>query len=175
MSPDQARAAALAREGFDLWQSGKLEDALLKYVAALDAADPAHHALPDYHGEFACVLATLGRDQEAHEQFQISLMHALRQDPDGRGPDVAVARYSLGEQLLKMKQPERALHIIVQGVDRAGREEWMLRVVEARALWDLERKPESKRAAELALIHAPSDTKAKDLREYLAEMLGYAS
>src|SRR5262245_5562384 len=100
MSADQKRAAALAREGFDLWQSGKLEDALLKYVAALDAADPNHYALPDYHGEFAGVLATLGRDPEALEHYQISLTHELRQDPDGSGPGVAMARYFLGEQLL---------------------------------------------------------------------------
>jgi tetratricopeptide (TPR) repeat protein len=175
MSSDQPRAAVLAREGFDLWQSGKLEDALLKYVAALDAADPNHYALSDYHGEFARVLTTLGRDAEAHEQYQISLTQALRQDPDGRGPSVAVARYSLGEQLLKMKQPERALHVITLGVRLAGDQEWLLRVVEARALWDLGRKSESKRAAELAVLHAPSEVKANDLRRYLAEILAVTS
>jgi tetratricopeptide (TPR) repeat protein len=175
MNSENERAAALAKEGLQLWEEGRLEDALLKYVAALDAADPNHSARPDYHGECAGVLATLGRDAEAFEQYQISLTHALRQDPDGRGPAVAVARYSLGEQLLKMKQPERALHVITLGVRLAGDQEWLLRVVEARALWDLGRKPESKRAAELALIHAPSDAKAKDLREYLAEILGNAS
>ena len=67
MNFDQQRAAALAKEGFDLWQSGRLEDALLKYVAALDVADPNNYAVPDYHGEFASVLATLGRDREACE------------------------------------------------------------------------------------------------------------
>ena len=97
MNFDQERAAALAKEGFDLWQSGRLEDALLKYVAALDVADPNHSALPDYHGEFASVLATLGRDREACEQYQISLTHALRQEPDGTGP--AVARRSIQPRL----------------------------------------------------------------------------
>jgi tetratricopeptide (TPR) repeat protein len=171
MSSDQARAAALAREGFDLWQSGKLEDALLKYVAALDVADPNHNALPDYHSEFASVLATLGRDREACEQYQISLTHALRQEPDGTGPAVSLARYSLAEQLLKLKQPQRALHVVAQGVGLAGDQQWLLRVVEARALWDLGRKPESKRSAELAVLHAPSEVKANDLRRYLAEIL----
>jgi tetratricopeptide (TPR) repeat protein len=171
MSSDQKRASVLAREGFDLWQSGKLEDALLKYVAALDAADPNHYALSDYHGEFAGVLATLGRDSEALEQFQISLTHELRRDPDGSGPGVAMARYFLGEQFLKMKQPERALHVIAQGLARAGNSEWVLRVVEARALWDLDRRVESKRSAELALLHAPSEKKANDLRVDLAQSL----
>ena len=171
MRLDQARAAALAKEGFRLWESGRLEDALLKYVAALDVSDPGHAALPDYYGEFASVLATLGRDREAYEQYQISLTHALRQDPDGRGPAVVVARYSLGEQFLKMKQPQRALHVVAQGVGLAGDQQWLLRVVEARALWDLGRKPESKRSAELAVLHAPSEVKANDLRTYLAEIL----
>ena len=171
MDSEKERAAALAKEGLQLWEAGRLEDALLKYVAALDAADPNHSGLPDYHGEFAGVLATLGRDAEAFEQYQISLTHALRQDPDGRGPAVVVARYSLGEQLLKMKQPQRALHVVTQGVNRAGDQEWLLRVVEARALWDLERRSESKQSAELAVLHAPSETKANDLRRYLAEIL----
>ena len=172
MNFDQERAAALAKEGFDLWQSGRLEDALLKYVAALDVADPSHSALPDYHGEFASVLATLGRDREACEQYQISLTHALRQEPDGTGPVVSLARYSLAEQFLKLKEPQRALHVVAQGVGLAGDQQWLLRVVEARALWDLGRKPESKRSAELAVLHAPSEAKANDLRRYLAEILG---
>ena len=173
--PDHSLASALAKEGLRLWEAGRLEDALLKYVAALDASDPGHAALPDYHGEFAGVLATLGRDAEAHEQYQISLTHALRQDPDGRGPAVAVARYSLGEQLLKMKQPQRALLVIAQGISLAGDQQWLLRVVEARALWDLGRKPESKRSAELAVHHSPSEAKANDLRTYLAEILSVSS
>jgi tetratricopeptide (TPR) repeat protein len=174
MNADQERAAALAREGLQLWRTGQLEDALLKYVAALDAADPDHAALPDYHSEFAGVLATLGRDAEALEQYQISLAQALRQSPHGTGPAVAVARYSLGEQLLKMKQPERALHVIAQGVARAGNEQWLLRVVESRAFWDLGRRIESKRSAELAVLHAPSEKKATDLRADLAEILAVA-
>jgi tetratricopeptide (TPR) repeat protein len=174
MSSDQQRAAALAKEGFDLWQSGRLEEALLKYVAALDVADPNYYALPDYHGEFAAVLATLGRDAEALEQYQISLTHELRQDPEGSGPGVAMARYFLGEQFLKMKQPERALHVMVQGLVRAGKSEWVLRIVEARALWDLGRHVDSKRSAELAVLHAPSDKKANDLRAYLAQSLAVA-
>lgn len=174
MNFDEGRAAALAKEGLQLWRTGKLEDALLKYVAALDAADPGHERLPDYHAEFAGVLATLGRDAEAHEQYQIALTHALRQEPTGTGPAVAVSRYLLGEQLLKMKQPLRALHVIAQGVARAGEQAWLLRVVEARALWELGRRIESKRSAELAVLHAPSEKKANDLRANLAEMLAVA-
>ena len=75
---------------------------------------------------------------EACEQYQISLTHALRQEP-GRNevllwPSLDTA---WAEQLLKMKQPQRALHVVAQGVGLAGDQEWLLRVVEARALWDL--------------------------------------
>jgi hypothetical protein len=51
----------LARDGFDLWQAGNLEESVAKYQQALLLADPNHFALADYDGEFAAVLATLGR------------------------------------------------------------------------------------------------------------------
>ena len=76
------------------------------------------------------------------------------------------------EHLLKMKQPRRALHVVSQDAGLASDQEWMLRVVEARALWDLGRTVDAKRAAGLAVFKAPSEAKANNLREYLAEMLG---
>ena len=171
MKSDQERASSLAKEGFQLWEAGRLEDALLKYVEALSAADPDHDALPDFHGEFAAVLATLGRDREACEQYRISLSHALRQDPAGTDPAVAVARYCLAEQLLKMKAPGQALEVVLPGVSLAGGHEWLLRVAEARALWDVGRRRESRQSAERAIERSPSEAKAKELRSYLAGIL----
>jgi tetratricopeptide (TPR) repeat protein len=94
---DQAKASQLARAGFDLWQAGKLEESVAKYREALEYADPNHYALDGYHGEFAAVLATLGRDVEAREQYELSLAQSLRQDAGADGPGVSVARYFLGE------------------------------------------------------------------------------
>ena len=62
----------------------------------------------------------------------------------------------------------------IRGVERAGTNEWLLRVVEARASWDLGRRSEAKKSAALAVFKAPSEGKAKNLREYLAEILGSA-
>ena len=50
---DQNTASQLAREGFDLWQAGKLDESVVKYQEALLLADPDHYGLADYHGEFA--------------------------------------------------------------------------------------------------------------------------
>src|SRR5213596_621174 len=66
---DQNKASQLAREGFDLWQAGKLDDSVAKYQQAFVLADPDHYALADYHGELAAVLAILGRDAAALEQY----------------------------------------------------------------------------------------------------------
>jgi hypothetical protein len=49
---DQNKASRLARDGFDLWQAGNLEESVAKYQQALLLADPNHFALADYDGEF---------------------------------------------------------------------------------------------------------------------------
>lgn len=77
---DQRKASQLARAGFDLWQAGQLEESSAKYREALECADPEHYALEDYHGEFAAVLATLGRDTEARQQYELALAKAERGD-----------------------------------------------------------------------------------------------
>ncbi len=102
---------------------------------------------------------------------RISLSHALRQDPAGTDPAVAVARYCLAEQLLKMKAPGQALEVVLPGVSLAGGHEWLLRVAEARALWDVGRRRESRQSAERAIERSPSEAKAKELRSYLAGIL----
>jgi len=57
---DQNKASRLARDGFDLWQAGNIEESVAKYEQALLLADPEHYALADFHGEFAAVLARSG-------------------------------------------------------------------------------------------------------------------
>ena len=133
----------VSEEGLQLWEEGRLEDALLQIRRRARCRRANHSAPARLSWRVRRVSATLGRDAEAFEQYQISLTHALRQDLTEEGRRLPVARYSLGEQLLKMKQPQRALHVITLGVRLAGDQEWLLRVVEARALWDLERRSES--------------------------------
>jgi tetratricopeptide (TPR) repeat protein len=83
---NQEKASQFARAGFDLWQAGRLEEAVPLYREALEYVDPNHWGLEGYHGEFAAVLAILGRDDEAREQYELSLAAARRNDRDEQSP-----------------------------------------------------------------------------------------
>jgi tetratricopeptide (TPR) repeat protein len=88
---NQAEASQLARAGFDLWQAGRLEEAVPLYREALEHADPNHWDLDGYHTEFAVVLASLGRDDEAREQYELSLAAAQRRDRDKQSQRILIA------------------------------------------------------------------------------------
>jgi tetratricopeptide (TPR) repeat protein len=91
----QAKASPLAREGFDLWQAGKLEESVGKYQEAFGVVDPSHYALADYHrGGVAAVLANPGRDEEALAQYREAVAVSVRQDPEESDAGVAVALLS---------------------------------------------------------------------------------
>jgi tetratricopeptide (TPR) repeat protein len=168
---DQNKGSRLAREGFDLWQAGKLDESVAKYQQAFLLADPDHYALADYHGEFAAVLATLGRDAAALEQYREAVAVSVRQDPDESGLGVAIARYFLAEHLLKVNKPEEALEAIVPALH--SKQPWLAHVVYSDALWKLGRREESKTAAGLALELANSDKKRANVRERLAHILNW--
>jgi predicted RNA polymerase sigma factor len=168
---NQLKASQLAKAGFDLWQAGKLEESAVKYREALTCVDPNHYALDGYHGEFAAVLATLGRDAEAREQYELALSGAVRQDPSASGPGVSVARYFLSEHLLKMREPARALAVVQPLSESKSKQAWLLRFVEAKALWDLGRLAESREAAAAALQLVPTEQKRREIRDDLAFIL----
>jgi hypothetical protein len=65
--PDRTMASRLAKTGFDLWQEGRLEEAVERYREALTVADPDYFATPEYHSELAHVLAALGLDDLLHQ------------------------------------------------------------------------------------------------------------
>jgi len=168
---NQEKASQLAKAGFDLWHEGRLEEAVTKYRQALECADPNHYALDGYHTEFAGVLATLGRNAEAREQYELALAESLRQDPSGRSPGVLIARYFLSEHLLLIGDAAQALAVIQARAEKASKQECALRFVEARALWQLDRRDESKKAAATAVELAPTDQKRTEIREDLSFIL----
>ena len=169
MSHD-SRASELARAGFDLWEAGRLEEAVALYQRALQAADPDHYEWPDIHAQLAGVLAALGRDDEARDEYRASLDVSLHDDREGAGSAVAVARYFLGDHLLKMGEPAQALEVVLQTTGLAARQGWLLAVIEARALHALGRKAEAMIAAEQAVECAPGH-KAEELQRELASIL----
>ena len=164
---DQPNASQLAQDAFALWQAGELEAAVAKYREAFEWVDPDHFALADYHGEFAAVLATLGRDQEALEQYRQALTVSARQDPEGAG--VAIERYFLCELLLKMNNPDQALEEIEPLLH--DKLQWLAHVVKSDALWRMGRLVESKAAALLALEVADTEQKRANVRERLQHVL----
>jgi len=168
---NQEKASQLARAGFDLWQAGRLEEAVTLYREALDHVDPGHWGLDGYHGEFAAVLATLGRDDEAREQYELSLAAAQRNDGDEQSPGALIARYFLSEHLLKMNAPKEALAVIEPVSFVGSTQDCALLTVQARALWGLNRREESRLAAEAAIAAASSDEVRERVREILASII----
>ncbi|MCL2022137.1 MAG: tetratricopeptide repeat protein [Betaproteobacteria bacterium] len=90
---DQPLASRLAREGFELWEAGKLEESCVCYVKALDVADPNHWALSAYHGEFACVLAALGKTEEATSHLEKAIATELAQGQTDTSPIDSATKY----------------------------------------------------------------------------------
>ena len=90
------------------------------------------------------VLATLGRDAEALEQYREAVAVSVRQDPEESGLGVAVERYFMCEHLLKMNRPEEALEAIEHALH--FKQLWLAHVVQSDALWKLGRREESKTA-----------------------------
>ena len=168
---DHEKASQLARAGFDSWQEGRLEESAAKYREALLYVDPNHVALDLLHGQFAAVLATLGRDAEAREQYELALAQSLRQDPSGTEPSVSIARYFLAEHLLKIDEPAEALGAVEAGSERSAEQTWFLRLVEAKALWKLGRQRESRVVGLDAIERAPTEQARNGIREQIGFIL----
>src|SRR5262245_40508102 len=131
---DQPTASRLAREGFELWEAGRLEDSATRYAEALSLASPDHYAIADYHGEFAGVLGALGKYDEAREHLELAVSIQHRLDGDESGVGVSVARYFLADHLVQHNEPSRALEVIAPSLAAGTKAEWLLHVVEADAL-----------------------------------------
>jgi tetratricopeptide (TPR) repeat protein len=164
---DQRKASQLAKEGFDLWQSNRPEEAVSRYKEALALADQDHYGLPDYHGEFAGVLATLGRFAEARAQYELAIVCEMRLLPDS--PGISVNRHFLADLLLTMNDAASALEVLAPGLKAENKQEWVLRVSEAEAHWHLADAARARQSAMRALETAPSDAKRKEIRERLAQ------
>lgn len=166
---DQPRASFLASQAFDLWQSGRAEDAVTLYEEALTFADPCHYGLPEYHGEFASVLSGLGRFVEAREQFELALRAYLNQGASEGSNGVVVARYFLAEHLLGHQEPQLALDTLQPSMLNGIELEWLLHYSKAFALQALERGEEARAEATLALETVRSDEKRKELADLFAK------
>jgi tetratricopeptide (TPR) repeat protein len=166
---DQRKASLLAKEGFEFWQANRAEEAVNRYQQALALADPDHYGLPDYHAEFAGVLATLGRFIEARQQYELALACEMRLAPDS--PGINVNRHFLADMLLSTGDAQSALDVLAPGLSVPNKQEWLLRMSEAEAYWKLGDTARAREAAARSLEIAPSDAKRKELGERLVSVL----
>jgi len=168
---DQSEASKLAREAFQLWQAGQHEQSRLLYEEAIPLADPRHVGLSAYHGEYACVLNGLGRHGEATVQLAKSLDTGIAQGHAEGSPAVIIARYFLANQLRRLGDNERALDTLSPSIRHAPGD-WLTRLEEAHILDALGRKAEARAAAALAVVHAPTPEKTRQLEQNLEHILG---
>src|SRR5262245_21080687 len=172
---DRKMASRLAKQGSDLWQEGRLKEAVERYLQALTVVDPDHVSTPEYHAQLAHVLAASGRPDEArgHYETYLDLLIKRPDPPDDRELDVA--RYFLAVHLLKMRLPSEALATIEPSLQRPHHRDDQLgpyrRMVRARALWQLGRLDDARQTAREALVVASSEETRQDIRDGLSDFL----
>ena len=173
--PDRRMASRLAKKGFDLWQEGRLEEAVERYRESLTVSDPDYFATPEYHAELAHVLAALGRADEARGQYEKYLDLLIKRADSPNDLELDVARYFLAVHLLKMRLPSEALTTIEPSLQRPHHPDDHLgpyrRAVRARALWQLGLLDEARQAAQEAMLVASSEKKRQDIRDGLRDIL----
>jgi tetratricopeptide (TPR) repeat protein len=169
---DYDRGLAVAKQAFDLWQQGSLEEAAALYEEALPLLDSARCWTPQVHSEYAAVLAALGRSEQARVQWLRCVDIELRRDPSGTSASAVVARYFLGEQCLRCGDAASALEAVAPALGTAGKLEALVRLVQANALAMLERRDEAMQTAEMALSASGSDEQRERIRARLDEALG---
>jgi tetratricopeptide (TPR) repeat protein len=170
---DHDRGGSLAKRAFDLWQrQGLLEEAAECYREALPLLDLDHYWTPTVYGEYASVLASLGRSDEARLQSQKHLEVELRLDPSGLSPSVVIARYFLAQHAILCGDPAGALEALKPSADTSGKLAPAVNAVRAEALSALGRREEAIGAAHLALSSSRTKEQRGRIRERLRETLG---
>jgi tetratricopeptide (TPR) repeat protein len=170
---DHERGGTLAKRGFDLWQrQGRLEEAAECYRDALPLLDLDHYWTATVYGEYASVLAALGRSEDARAQSQRHLEIELRQDPSGQSSCVVIARYFLAQHALLCGDPESALQAVTPCADATGTLAPAVHTVRAEALVALGRREEAVDAANLAISLSRTDGQRENIRQRLRELIG---
>jgi tetratricopeptide (TPR) repeat protein len=167
---DQTMASRLAKNAFDEWEAGRLEQAAQLYQEAIPLADPQHFGLSSYFGEYACVLNQLGNHEKATEQLKRGLASELAQGNVEGSISVVTERYFLANQQFLYESPEQALLTLTPSVATAPND-WLTRFLQAHVLFALNRNFEAKAAALLAISNAPTSEKAEEFKQDLSQIL----
>ena len=164
MSGNAAEALALA-------QNGDLEKAEAIYREVITQAEECdYYQLSDFYHQLASVLARTSQMKEALYYHEQALSTSLRQNNnDNESSSVGISRYFLGEHLLKMNQYQKALSVVEPSIGKSNIGNWLLRVIEASALWRLNRKDDARSSAKLAIESTPNEDRKKVLKHRFQE------
>jgi tetratricopeptide (TPR) repeat protein len=141
----------VAKEAWELYERGDLEASAARYSDAVRLLPEDHYYTPDLHRERAMVLVGLGRNDEALQEYELSLLHEKRQTSDETHTSIVVARYFLGEHLLRLGRAEEALDVVMSSIGIGAKREALSRLVQAEALISLGRLVEARVAAKEAV------------------------
>lgn len=161
---DHKDPTKLAAYGHDLWQQDCVEKAESMYREALRLATSDTLALADYHGEFAAVLDSLGKRDEAELHLRTALRLEIERAPDPHDVGVLIARYFLAEFLVGHGHPHGALAIVQPHIRAATHGVWLLHLIETAAWSAVGDTVAAEQAARHTLASAPSDDKRSELR-----------
>ncbi len=161
---DHKDLANLAAQGYELWQQDSLEEAESKYREALRLATSDTLALPNYHGEFAAVLESLGKREEAELHLHTALQLEIARAADPLDVSVLIARYFLAGFLVRHDHPQRALAMVQPHIRAAVDGMWLLHLIEVEAWSAMGDTIAAEQAARHTLASAPSEDKRSELR-----------
>ena len=146
----------------------RFEEAEVAFRQLIDRVGPQDPLrLWSLFGTLGSILNSLHRPDEATEMFRQALIEARRVGPSR--PEVAAARYMLGNQFLVYGDPLDALREVEPIPPGSGHVQCLLHCVAAQALWKLARHDEARMAARSAIDAAPTDER----RSYLTQELGH--
>jgi tetratricopeptide (TPR) repeat protein len=169
----QAEASRLARKALELWGSGRADLAVPLYREALELADPVHCSTPQYHGEFAGALSSLGLFSEAREHYKIYVSLELEQAGNEFDSAVVVARYFLAEHFLQQADAKSALETVEPSLKDGVPLEWLLRYVRTLSLHALGDQEKALHEADLTIRCTTSEAKRQELSALFNEKIGF--
>jgi tetratricopeptide (TPR) repeat protein len=132
---NQRKAQKLASEGYALYESEKYLEAARKYEEAIKIVDISHWATQDIYGEYAMVLAVVGRKKESLSMLEMALESALAADPNSNG--VTIARHFLAEHLIELGNSEKAIEGLLPVLTKNAELKWLIHFSAANAYFHL--------------------------------------
>jgi len=158
--------------GLDQWRDGRLSEAANTFREVIRRASPGDIMRGEYHGSLGGVLSALGQDDAALHEYQQALRIALDSYGDNGAVAVAVARYFVGEHLLKMGRPSEALSIVTPSLSAPPTSpEPLLRMVEAESFWRIGQRGAAIRSAQRAIETASAGAQRDRIQGRLGTIL----